>query len=279
MSVWMCVPSKRPPAEVITWRDAWRAKGYRVALWRDHSDEPVEADFVVRSLEYPGYAKAVNHLVAEVLGLDKECDWIVTGGDDVLPDPNKTAEEIARECSEHFTEWRTTVCHADIWDWSTFGIMQPTGDRWGDAKGPYIERVCGSPWMGREWCKRVNQGNGPLWPGYFHMGEDEELQAVAIKYGVLWQRPDLTHYHQHWGRPQLKECPRCRGNRFVYPDGQGSREICSGCNGNGMVPEALGQRDRMPKFLEHANSRPEWDKYKALFAERQAAGFPGSELL
>lgn len=242
-NVWVCVPSKRPAAEVTAWRDAWRAQGYKVALWRDNGDdgnELIHAE-ICRHAPYPGYALAVNHLVALALSFDKECDWIVTGGDDVLPDPNHSAEEIANQCADHFAIVGGTGKAR------TFGVMQPTGDRWGDATGPYIERVCGSPWMGREFCKRVNRGNGPLWPGYFHMGEDEELQAVAIKYGVLWQRPDLTHYHQHWGRPK--------------------------------PGEVLGQRDRMPKFLEHANSRPEWDRYKALFAERQAAGFPGSELL
>jgi hypothetical protein len=125
--------------------------------------------------------------------------------------------------------------------------MQPTGDKWGDKNGPYIERVAGSPWMGREWCERINQGRGPLWPEYFHMGEDEELQHVAIKHGVFWQRPDLIHYHDHWGR---------------------ARE-----------GERLGQRDRMPQFLEKANSPEEWHKYKKLFSERLAAGFPGSDPL
>ncbi len=101
--------------------------------------------------------------------------------------------------------------------------------------------------MGREFCLRVNQGNGPLWPEYFHMGCDEELQAVATKLGVFWQRPDLIHLHKHWGR---------------------ARE-----------GERLAPRERMPKFLEKANSAEEWNKYKKLFAERQAAGFPGSEPL
>ena len=113
--------------------------------------------------------------------------------------------------------------------------------------GAYIDRVCGSPWMGREFCLRINQGRGPLWPEYFHMGEDEELQAVALKYGVLWQRPDLIHLHQHWGRA--------------------------------LPGEVMAPRTRMPKFLEKANSGAEWDKYKRLFAQRSAAGFPGSEPL
>ena len=43
-------------------------------------------------------------------------------------------------------------------------------------------------------------GQGPLWPGWTHMHVDDELQAVATMLGVFWQRPDLTHYHDHWGR-------------------------------------------------------------------------------
>ena len=214
------------------------------------------ADYV-RVDDYRGYAVSVNTVALDVLKtIDPSCDWIVTGGDDTEPDLNHAADEIAAQCSEHFG--------------GTFGVCQPTGDRWGldrnahqfhalwnnplrcrvcgsmdeDAPkhmiGAYIDRVAGSPWLGREFCLRINQGRGPLWPEYWHMGEDEELQAVAIKYGVFWQRPDLTHLHNHWGRE---------------PGGQA------------------------PEFLKRANSSAEWDAYKKLFRERRAAGFPGSEPL
>ena len=126
--------------------------------------------------------------------------------------------------------------------------MQPTGDRWlvnGPGTKPGSECVAGSPWMGREWCRRINGGRGPLWPEYYHCGEDEELQEVAIKYGVFWQRPDLTHFHHHWGRPK-----------------EGER---------------LGLASRMPAFLTRANSKEEWAKMKKLLAERKAAGWPGTE--
>lgn len=75
------------------------------------------------------------------------------------------------------------------------------------------------------------------------MGEDEELQAVATKLGVFWQRPDLIHRHNHWGRPRKGE--------------------------------KMGLTSRMPPFLLRANSPEEWNKYKRIFAERKAAGFPG----
>lgn len=245
MSVWYCVPSKRPAAEAEKCLARWRGMGYRIALWRDDDAEFAPGDWVHRG-PYPGYATAVNHLVQFILKSYPDPgyrDWVVTGGDDVYPDPTHTAQEIAESCSREC--WILSA--RGMRPHSTFGVMQPTGDKWGDKNGPYIERVAGSPWMGREWCERINQGRGPLWPEYFHMGEDEELQHVAIKHGVFWQRPDLIHYHDHWGR---------------------ARE-----------GERLGQRDRMPQFLEKANSPEEWHKYKKLFSERLAAGFPGSDPL
>jgi hypothetical protein len=40
---------------------------------------------------------------------------------------------------------------------------------------------------------------GPLFP-YPHCFADEDLQNVAIKLGVFWQRPDLLQEHRHWQR-------------------------------------------------------------------------------
>jgi hypothetical protein len=260
MSVWFCIPSKRPAHEVEPVLAKWRERGYKTWLMRDSIGEFIGScneTYVLSEFgEYPGYAKAVNHLAKRVLETDPSCDWIVTGGDDVLPDPNKAADEIAAECSMHFgvrqdlawKEGESISKRMHSARLSTFGVMQPTGDRsFRDAQGPYIDRVAGSPWLGREWCLRINQGNGPLWPEYFHMGVDEELQAVALKQGVFWQRPDLTHFHQHWGRPR--------------------------------PGERMGQNSRQPAFLKRANSPAEWNKYKAIFAARKAAEFPGSEPL
>jgi len=160
-----------------------------------------------------------------------DTQWFVLAGDDTLPDPVKSADDIARECTEHFA--------------GTFGVMQPTGDRWADSQGVCIERIAGSPWIGSEFARRINGGRGPIWPEYWHMGNDEELQNVAIKYGVFWQRSDITHMHNHWGRPR--------------------------------PGEKMGLASRMPKFLERANSREEWANYKRVFLVRKAAGFLGSE--
>lgn len=235
----------------------WQDLGYKIMLWRD-SDADSDAFRGVAMLFgiYPGYARATNELIQFVMCHDPRADWFVTGGDDVDPDPTKTADEIAFECDEHFRDhWNRvsrdqTLCIHPltvIAKYQTFGVMQPTGDRWGDRQGAYIDRVAGSPWIGREFARRAYRGNGPYWPEYTHMGVDEELQAVAAKLGVFWQRPDLTHYHDHWGRA--------------------------------VPPATIGHRSNMPAFLEAPNTQAEWDRYKSIFAARAAAGFPGSEVI
>ncbi len=246
MSVWFAIPSKRPPEEAEPVLKLWRDRGYHVALWRDDASEHIEAE-VMHCGPYPGYAKAVNYLCRVILDTYPHAEWIVTGGDDVEPDPNHSAETIAAQCSEMFGRLAHRVIVGPELTlggpMSTWGVMQPTGDRWGETDiipgktGAYIDRVCGSPWMGREFCRRMYQGQGPLFSGYFHMFEDEELQCVAQRLGVLWQRRDLTHYHRHYGREGK---PR-------------------------------------PAFLDQAASREHWKVSEDLFKIRQMAGFPGHE--
>lgn len=276
-NVWYCIPSKRPPAESTVFE--WLKAGYRVAVQRDEDEAPpagITRDDPAFGGEkwpgvnvawrpYTGYAEAVNYLIKWAADIDSEARWFVTGGDDILPDPSRTPEQIAAECEKYFTD-----LHWRYWDEhptseaaraagayservSTFGVMQPIGDDFGAnpaaqdpaMRTPYIHRVAGSPWIGREFAERINGGNGPLWPEYWHCGEDEELQAVAIMLGVFWQRPDLTHKHMHWARP--------------------------------LPGERMAPASRMPAFLERANSAEEWRKYKALFNARKAAGFPGHQ--
>jgi hypothetical protein len=243
VSVWVCLPSARPVDEVDARMDKWRHMGYSIAMVRDEDRPYPRTHFGLTSKcqwgKYPGYAVAMNALTHVVLDIDRKCDWVVIAADDIDPDLARHADDIAGQCSRYFGgEMGTTH--------STFGVMQPTGDRWGDGMGAYVDRVAGSPWIGREFARRVYGGEGPYWPEYTHMGVDEELQHVALKYGVFWQRPDLIHFHDHWGRAR--------------------------------AGEKLGQRSRMPAFLEHANSPEEWRRYKGIFQRRQAAGFPGSEL-
>ncbi len=276
MSVWIVCPSARPVEHVREWAAAWRDRGYHVAILRNMLTPGVtpfptiisgETDVVLERFEYLGYAKAVNEIVTYVMENNADAEWFIAAGDDIFPDPNKTAEEIARECRSIFfsINYRRVMERGDVQEISkaqqlgfpqafeTFGVMQPTGDRWGEDpnaanpkhRSPYIDRVCGSAWIGREFARRINQGKGPLWPEYFHMSVDRELQGVALKYGVLWQRPDLTHLHQHWGRPK--------------------------------PGEKMGHAINMPEFLRKANEG--MTESERLCDQRERDGFPGSEPL
>jgi hypothetical protein len=233
--------------------------GYKIAILRDEPalDPGGDLDQIRRMVDvvwhkalesepYVGYAKATNGIIKRVRLLeDADARWFVIGGDDVFPDTTKRADEIAQECEQHFHMVHSHL-PSDYRPGDTFGCMQCTGDSWGDKQGPYIERVAGSAWIGREFALRAYGGNGPLWPEYFHMYPDEELQLVAQKLGVFWQRPDLTQIHQHWGRPK--------------------------------EGETMGHSHNMPEFLKRANSDKEWDAAKKLFEARKAAGFPGHEV-
>ena len=227
MSVWVVLPSARPVAVVNARMDKWRDMGYKVALWRDYFYPRPECD-LLHGGPYPGYAAAVNDLAATVFSIDHACDWIVATGDDTDPDPTKRADEIARECSIHFIDasferaamgqsreslplrldMRKLEALVDSGKHralpvSTFGVMQPVGDPWSDTMGRIIDRIAGSPWLGREWCRRANKGQGPFWPEFTHMFGDEHLQRYAQSLGVFWQRPDLTHFHDHAQRDQV----------------------------------------------------------------------------
>ena len=254
--VWLCLPSKRPVAEANATLAIWRARGYRIALFCD-SPEELEGricDAYICDMAYPGYAQAVNLLVKGVLLADQNCDWIVTGGDDTEPDHNWRADDISDQCSEYFgnlhnAPLRITRDGVGNQRFSTFGVMQPTGDRFA---GGSIDRICGSPWMGREFCERINGGTGPLWHEYIGFFSDEEMQNVAQRLRILWQRRDLTHLHCHYQRE--------------------SRAI-----------DARAVPKPMPIFSDHLRNevytRPHWVKYQALFNERKAANFPGHEPL
>lgn len=258
MSVWLTIPSARAPEEAVPLLDLWRERGYKIALWCDTvADAQAKKPDYFIAAPYPGYARAVNSLVHDILGsehtgrllpLDHAADWFVIAGDDVEPDLTHSADEIAEECARHFSD-PIHFSHCDPIA-MTFGVMQPTGDRWGanelwaqlrypDAPA-YIDRICGSAWFGREYCRRMYGGRGPLFDGYYHMYVDEEAQEVAKLMGVFWQRRDLTQTHLHWAR---------------------KRAYAGDC----------------PAFLYKANSAEHWQEAGELFRSRKAAGFPGHE--
>lgn len=187
MTVWFAVPSALPPERAMKCLSAWTARGYKVAVFRDTGAESLLVDLCLHA-DYPGYAQAVNTLAAAVLRLDPTCEWIVTGGDDVYPDAGTDPATIAEQCRCDFG--------------GTLGVMQPTGDRhMVDTDGRCAaERVCISPWLGREWCERAHEGRGPLWPGYKWEYVDEDLHNVAKRLGLLRHRADLSHYHDWHGR-------------------------------------------------------------------------------
>jgi len=226
MSVYLCIPSARPDGGTIS---AWAAAGYKTAIWRDPGASPIDANITIVG-RYPGYSKASNALIKLALA-DPACQWVVGGGDDVLPDPNHTPEEIAEECYAWFP----------YSNGGTFGVMQPTGDPWRDLQGRIIERIAGSPWIGRTFAERVYGGNGPWWPEFDHMFSDEHLLNVATKLGVYWMRPDLTHFHNH--------------------------------------PLRNGDRSKLPDFLEQWNTTQHWNKSKAIFDRLKAGGFAEAECI
>lgn len=76
-----------------------------------------------------------------------------------------------------------------------------------------------------------------MFSGYQHMFEDEELQRVAKKLGVLWQRRDLIQLHRHYAR----------------------------------------ENHERPAFLEYVSGPDHWREAKALFEARERDGFPGHE--
>jgi hypothetical protein len=255
LSVWFVIPSKRPVPEVNACLDAWHERGYRTAVLREPKDGLTNAIVQLSTSAYQGWPRSVNLLVGYVCASASDADWFVSGGDDYWPDPNKTADEIAAECKDYFaTRLPGEVNYKGGGYDPLFGVMQPTGDRWGelrafDAHGQglmeaTIDRIAGSPWMGREFCRRMYSGAGPLYNGYFHNFADEELQCVAQKLGVFWQRRDLTQEHRHWARPR-------------------------------------GDWRDAPEWARKINHplESDWMRSKALFAARKAAGFPGHEPL
>ena len=255
MSVWFVLPARRNVEESTIPR--WIERGYRVAIVREISLPEVPCDLYLPCRAYPGWARSVNALIASIMMRDRDADWFVLGGDDTLPDPIKSPEEIGKECDEVGLKWHRENCegfgqglssedrmraHEYREKSRTSGVMQPTGDRRRDSQGVIIERVAGSPWIGREFARRMYGGSGPLYNGWFHNWADQELQEVETKLGVFWQRPDVTHEHLHWAYKR-------------------------------------GSREDMPAWAAPIYSAEQWRKDKALFERRKASGFPGHEPL
>lgn len=233
---------------------------------------PPDASICLPTSTYQGWARSTNILISVVMAADPDAQWFIAGGDDYYPDLSKSAEEIGVQCHNHF--YVADDSPNPLRGTGTFGVMQPTGDRWqeglcftcrghgqevypmglnripcpdcsGTGRQAVIDRIAGSPWMGREWCRLMYNGFGPMYNGYYHNFADEELQNVARKLGVFWQRRDLTHDHRHWAKTST--------------------------TGWAGVPEWM-QRINLP-------AKSDWDRSQALFTARKAGGFPGHEPL
>jgi hypothetical protein len=179
LQIWYAIPSANPPrAEACLAK--WKAQGYLTAVLLDEGSPPVAGtDLTVYVGSYRGYYVSARQL-CDAIGSSAEI--VVTGGDDMDPDPRHTAEEIGREFVGRFPDG--------------FGVMQPIGD---DLDG--TDRICGSPWFGRGWIDRSYGGKGPFCQEYTQFYGDEELLQVTRKLGVLWQQKALVQRHDHWIRP------------------------------------------------------------------------------
>jgi hypothetical protein len=197
----------------------WQERGYKVAVFRDDGAPPVDADLLIKGV-YASYPAAIQDLHLWIAGKVPDVQVIVAGADDLLPDPKYEPGQLEVQFVEHFR--------------GTFGVMQPTGDKYAGWRDNAI-----SPWLGLDWCKRINGGKGPYWCGYHHLYSDRELCTVATKLDVYWMNPAVTQLHEHWTRG--------------YPD------------------RLLWAARQRIKDREAAD--------KALYYRREREGFPGSEPL
>lgn len=181
--VWLVLPSANPANAARTF-PVWRERGYRIAVLQDRVRFACDADRVVTVDRYEGWAASVNVLCREVV--PKTAASVVGAGDDMLPDPTKSAQQIAEEFLERFP--------------SGLGVMQPQGDAYLNS-----HQFCGSPWFGRGWIDRMYGGRGVMFPEYRHNWADNEVYWLARCGGALWERPDLTQHHEHFSREKGSE--------------------------------------------------------------------------
>ncbi len=183
--VWFVIPSASPEKcrKVLP---IWQKMGYRTAVLQNFEKGDIPADLTVWSDTYPGWPSSVNWLCKNLLPTD--CNLIVTGGDDMLPDPNHSAAQLADQFFSRFPD--------------SFGVMQPHADEYLASR-----RYCGSPFLGRAFFSSMYQGTGPMFPNYHHNWADNELFWVAKAHDALWLRNDLSHYHDHFTRGRSNAQP------------------------------------------------------------------------
>lgn len=176
--VWFAIPSASPEKCRKT-LPVWRDMGYKIAVLQNYERADIPADITVWYDYYPGWPGSVNILCRKIV--PASCPIVVTGGDDMLPDPNHSAELLAAQFLQRFPD--------------TFGVMQPHGDEFMLAR-----LYCGSPFLGRKWFTSMYGGSGAMFAGYRHNWADNELYWLAKGMGALWERRDLAHHHEHFTR-------------------------------------------------------------------------------
>ena len=197
MSIWAVAPSIRSAGGTLP---EWYRKGYYVAALRQGAEFP-ECHITILTEHYQGWGRSINILIRTILDHDPEARWFVVANDDTLPDPHSPVA-ISIECERHFlrashgAEGGGVAGGGVAGGGATFGLMQPIGDlaAW---PGSRIDTFAGSPWIGRAFARRAYGGRGPVPECYIHSFGDQELQEVAQRLGVYWQRPDLCHRHDH----------------------------------------------------------------------------------
>lgn len=172
----VCFPSCNPERARRA-GERWSSRGYEVYIAAETGFPEVSGAVLVIKPRYSGYWAECNELVG--LAALHGCDVFVLIGDDMDPDPTKTAAEIGAEYLQRFPDG--------------YGVMQPL-----DRPDRRFRGICGSPWFGRGWLERAYGGRGPTWAEYRQFFGDQELHRVAKREGVLWLRDDLYQEHHHW---------------------------------------------------------------------------------
>ncbi len=189
--VYVCFPSAMKSHVPVT-IGKWAERGYLIAMLTDSDTSPgakQACDLWLHTVKYPGVWKAWNMLAKAAVA--NGADVCVLIGDDMRPEPRRTAQEIATEYLQRWPDGN--------------GVMQPTGDKQGERiNGKWAsQRICGSPWVGRKWVATAYDGHGPVNGAYGAFYADEELQIIAEARGLLWQREDLAQDHLHWSFQRL----------------------------------------------------------------------------
>ncbi len=175
MNIWLLAPSIRPEAATVFAK--WQARGYKVAaMVRPDVPAPEHCDRIIRADKYEGYPKAINRLWHEIA--NEKPDIVITGGDDLYPCEERTADELAADFFGRFPDG--------------FGVMMLAKDDPGDGQS------ASNTWVGAEYARRINGGIGPYWPEYRHYYSDTEVGIVAGKLKAFWRRPDIRQLHDHW---------------------------------------------------------------------------------